>query len=188
MSNTPATSHGRGEEQDTIEDCQRFFPDRNKALKWMLKKMNAQTDTQLAPVSLQTVHHFQSDSSSSYTGKTEPHPEFLTMKTLLNVANFPTILPAACQLSQRRSSRSLHVAALVAVSAPAVLWTSFGSASLVLLSGSPLVAWVTMQICRLHYQAPVLHEVFHLLRVSKHLPTRGIPKQLSRKAQTPPNI
>ena len=44
--------------------------------------------------------------------------------------------------SQRRSSRSLHVAALVAVSAPAVLWTSFGSASLVLLSGSPLVAWV----------------------------------------------
>ena len=44
------------------------------------------------------------------------------------------------------------------------------------------------QICRLHYQAPVLHEVFHLLRVSKHLYTSGIPKQLSRKAQTPPNI
>ena len=37
------------------------------------------------------------------------------------------------------------------------------------------------QICRLHYQAPVLHEVFHLLRVSKHLYTRGIPKQLSRR-------
>ena len=44
------------------------------------------------------------------------------------------------------------------------------------------------QICRLHYQAPVLHEVFHLLQVSKHLYTRGIPEQLSRKAQTPPNI
>ena len=44
------------------------------------------------------------------------------------------------------------------------------------------------QICRLHYQAPVLHEVFRLLRVSKHLYTRGIPEQLSRKAQTPPNI
>ena len=44
------------------------------------------------------------------------------------------------------------------------------------------------QICRLHYQAPVLHEVFHLLRVSKHLYTRGIPEQLSPKAQTPPNI
>ena len=37
------------------------------------------------------------------------------------------------------------------------------------------------QICRLHYQAPVLHEVFHLLRVSKHLYTRGIPEQLSRR-------
>ena len=37
------------------------------------------------------------------------------------------------------------------------------------------------QICRLHYQAPVLHEVFHLLRVSKHLYTHGIPKQLSRQ-------
>ena len=44
------------------------------------------------------------------------------------------------------------------------------------------------QICRLHYQAPVLHEVFHLLQVSKHLYTRGIPEQLSRKAQTPPKI
>ena len=44
------------------------------------------------------------------------------------------------------------------------------------------------QICRLHYQAPVLHEVFHLLQVSKHLYTSGIPEQLSRKAQTPPNI
>ena len=44
------------------------------------------------------------------------------------------------------------------------------------------------QICQLHYQAPVLHEVFHLLQVSKHLYTSGIPKQLSRKAQTPPNI
>ena len=37
------------------------------------------------------------------------------------------------------------------------------------------------RICRLHYQAPVLHEVFRLLRVSKHLYTRGIPKQLSRR-------
>ena len=37
------------------------------------------------------------------------------------------------------------------------------------------------QICRLHYQAPVLHEVFRLLRVSKHLYTRGIPEQLSRR-------
>ena len=37
------------------------------------------------------------------------------------------------------------------------------------------------QICRLHYQAPVLHEVFHLLRVSKHLYTPGIPEQLSRR-------
>ena len=44
------------------------------------------------------------------------------------------------------------------------------------------------QICRLHYQAPVLHEVFCLLRVSKHLYTWGIPEHLSRKAQTPPNI
>ena len=44
------------------------------------------------------------------------------------------------------------------------------------------------QICQLHYQAPVLHEVFRLLRVSKNLYTRGIPEQLSRKAQTPPNI
>ena len=37
------------------------------------------------------------------------------------------------------------------------------------------------RICRLHYQAPVLHEVFRLLRVSKHLYTRGIPKQLSQR-------
>ena len=36
------------------------------------------------------------------------------------------------------------------------------------------------RICQLHYQAPVLHEVFRLLQVSKHLYTRGIPKQLSR--------
>ena len=28
-------------------------------------------------------------------------------------------------------------------------------------------------------QAPVLHEVFRLLQVSKHLNTRGIPEQLS---------
>ena len=35
------------------------------------------------------------------------------------------------------------------------------------------------QICRLHYQAPVLDEVFHLLRVSKYLYTHDIPEQLS---------
>ena len=34
----------------------------------------------------------------------------------------------------------------------------------------------------------VLHEVFRLLRVSKHLYTHGIPEQLSWKAQTPPKI
>ena len=38
------------------------------------------------------------------------------------------------------------------------------------------------QICRLHYQAPVLHEVSRPLQVSKHLFTRGIPEQLRRKA------
>ena len=41
------------------------------------------------------------------------------------------------------------------------------------------------QICRLHYQAPVLHEVFRLLRVSKHLYTRGIPEQLRRRLPGP---
>ena len=41
------------------------------------------------------------------------------------------------------------------------------------------------QICRLHYQAPVLHEVFCLLRVSKHLYTRGIPEQLRRRLPGP---
>ena len=41
------------------------------------------------------------------------------------------------------------------------------------------------QICQLHYQAPVLHEVFSLLWVSKHLYTRGIPEQLSRKLISP---
>ena len=44
------------------------------------------------------------------------------------------------------------------------------------------------QICQLHYQAPALHEVFCLLRVSKHLYTHGIPEQLSPKAQTSSNI
>ena len=36
------------------------------------------------------------------------------------------------------------------------------------------------QICQLHYQAPVRHEVFHLLQVSKHLYRRSIPQQQSR--------
>ena len=53
---------------------------------------------------------------------------------------------------------------------------------------SPCFLLPSWQICQLHYQALVLHEVFHLLQVSKHLYTRGIPEQLSRKAQTPPNI
>ena len=40
------------------------------------------------------------------------------------------------------------------------------------------------QIRRLSYQAPVLHEVFSLLRVSRHIYTSGIPRQLSVYAHT----
>ena len=57
-----------------------------------------------------------------------------------------------------------------------------------------LASW---QIRRLNYQAPVLREVFSLVRVSRRINTGGIPKEPSvyatrcpdqAQAQTPPNI
>ena len=44
-----------------------------------------------------------------------------------------------------------------------------------------LAAW---QIRRLSYQAPVLHEVFSLMRVSRRIYTSGIPEALSVYAHT----
>ena len=40
------------------------------------------------------------------------------------------------------------------------------------------------QICRLSYQAPVLREVFSLMRVSRRIYTGGIPEELSVYAHT----
>ena len=40
------------------------------------------------------------------------------------------------------------------------------------------------QLRRLSYQAPVLREVFSLLRVSRHIYTGGIPEKLSVDAYT----